>query len=449
MIRLSVPEYGRIYRDQVSDRVLQRLQRFDELHAKESGSAIFDWNHVHYVRALNRVGVIQVPGISIEILPKIDKSRDEKADQFGPAKADQNLAQRNLLFMLATTRDLPIQQRDIAKQQAQSLTILEFLIRLFAKRLLGELRRGIDHAYIRREENLRFIKGKILLSQQVKRNSARSDLTYVGYDDFIDDTLLNQIIKSTCRRLLSLARSQKTKQLIYEAMLELGDVADHEIELYQFDQVHLDRSSERYRVILDFCRFVYLQSTPAPSVGGEPSFCMLFPMDVLFEEFIGRFLKRHAGDFGLVSENVHIQAKSRRNWLLRNEDGQGKFRLKPDVLVSNDSETQLIIDTKWKRLLSDKEDSKNGVSQADIYQLYAYATRYDCERNILLFPLVDGATPKHYLLGGDEKGRNIRIEFIDLSRDLAANIDSFKHDLAKAVLGSKPSPKEKSLSAGY
>jgi 5-methylcytosine-specific restriction enzyme subunit McrC len=50
-----------------------------------------------------------------------------------------------------------------------------------------------------------------------------------------------------------------------------------------------------------------------------------------------------------------------------------------------------IIDTKWKRLSPDPLDRKHGVSQADVYQMMAYARVYGCERLMLLYPSVPGA----------------------------------------------------------
>ncbi len=51
-----------------------------------------------------------------------------------------------------------------------------------------------------------------------------------------------------------------------------------------------------------------------------------------------------------------------------------KFQIKPDILIGPRKAPSLnVIDTKWKRLKSSDEDDKNGVSQADMYQMYAYA----------------------------------------------------------------------------
>jgi 5-methylcytosine-specific restriction endonuclease McrBC regulatory subunit McrC len=49
----------------------------------------------------------------------------------------------------------------------------------------------------------------------------------------------------------------------------------------------------------------------------------------------------------------------------------------------------MVIDTKWK-LLSPGKKGRNGVAEADLYQLYAYARRYGCARSVLLYPHTNG-----------------------------------------------------------
>jgi 5-methylcytosine-specific restriction endonuclease McrBC regulatory subunit McrC len=110
MLRISLPEFGRIPRSQLGPRLLKRLKGFDEKHASSSNVCVFDWNHTHDIRAQNYVGVIQIPGLIVEILPKIDK---KATDIRGPyLKGDHQAlkAQHNLLYMLSLTKKIPIRE---------------------------------------------------------------------------------------------------------------------------------------------------------------------------------------------------------------------------------------------------------------------------------------------------------------------------------------------------
>ncbi len=436
MIELSIPEYGRIPRSDLGSTLLRRLQSFDEDHSRSSGSCIFDWSHLNYIRVQNYGGVVQVPRLRIQILPKIDTSHRTADQPYRQGEAAQSLAQANLLYMLAFTRRIPIRERDLAGLRLQKLPLLEALLRIFVERLLEELRQGIEHAYVIREENSRFVRGKLLLSEHVRHNVSRKDRVFVAYDDFVPDIWLNRILKATCARLVGLTSVTRTQQRLQEATFYFEGVRDVPIRRYHFGKVFLSRNAERFRELLDFCWVVLIESSPAPSFGLSHTFSLLFPMETLFEEFIARFIKRYSEDFGLHRNMIHIQAVRRRRWLLRDVANHGKFQLKPDIVI-DESPTipQVIIDTKWKRLKRDSEDSKNGVSQADLYQLFAYAHRYESPDNVLLYPQVEGVTAKSYSLDGDDAGKSIRIELIDLNRDLLKEKLAFKADLQRIVSG--------------
>ena len=65
-------------------------------------------------------------------------------------------------------------------------------------------------------------------------------------------------------------------------------------------------------------------------------------------------------------------------------------RLKPDVLVVSGSRVTAVIDAKYKRLAFSRE-RPSGVDQADLYQLAAYASRYEPEQVAALVYPYDGA----------------------------------------------------------
>ena len=67
-------------------------------------------------------------------------------------------------------------------------------------------------------------------------------------------------------------------------------------------------------------------------------------------------------------------------------DGAGNrvFWLKPDIALMEGGQVRYVLDAKWKRL--DPVKPNHDVSQADVYQLFAYGKRYGCRRVVLLYP---------------------------------------------------------------
>lgn len=434
-----ITEYERIYfadsvvsqelRDgvwYVSRRLAERLRAFDEEYARRNrGITVFDWAARAYVKATSYVGVIQVPGLTVEILPKTDKDNNTEDSLV--------LAQNNLLYMLSLTKTIPVEERDLAGLERQQMPLLEALITIFVRKLLDELRKGLDHAYLHHEENLLVLKGKLLFNQQVRHNAAHRELVFISYDDFMTDTPLNRIFKTTCRCLLNVSKSAGAQKHLREAMAVLDEVCDCEITDHHFERIHLTRNNERFAPLLTFCRMVLLNQSPAPAAGKKEMFSLLFPMEQLFEEFIATVIQRHATFFFPEINRcaIHIQAKGKREYLMIREDtGKRHFMLIPDIIVGGDSggKPRLILDTKWKRLQTSNENPKNGVSQADIYQLFAYAKHYGCRDNLLLYPKVREVGSAPYCLMTD-KDTKIRIELIDLNRDLRRDQPAFLNEL--------------------
>ncbi len=433
MKKISITEFGRIKRSEINQKALKRLQKFDERHANSSHQFIFDWSHVTYLRAQNYVGVIQIPGLLIEILPKIDTSPIEKFYKFNGEDPLFVNAQHNLLYMLSFTKKIPIRERDLASLRLQKMPLLEALASIFVEKLLREIRKGLDHSYVYREENSPYFKGKLLINKHIAHNIVHQEKVYIGYNEFLADTWLNRILKAACLKLLTMVETVRIQKRLREALLYFTDISKKNIQNHHFKKVTFTRNNRRFETLFDFSKAILLDSSPSPSKGKDKTFSLLFPMETLFEDFIAKFIKKYCHDFNLSSQSIHIQALKKGKWLLRKSDNSGAFRLKPDLIIDSEDKTpQLILDTKWKHLKTDQEDSKNGVSQADLYQLYAYANRYNSPDNILLYPKIDGVTPKRYSLDG-KFNKNIRIEFINLNFNLSKNRAAFLNELKSII----------------
>lgn len=448
MRRVIIREYGCFARDSVEPRLLRRLKRFDHACASTSGQTVFDWADVNVIRAQNYVGVIQLRGLIVEILPKITEIVDPVAP-FDVGLKERELAQKNLLYMLSVAGEIPFEERQLADQRSHRMPLIEALIDVFARALVRELRRGIPQAYVDRRENLVFVRGKVLHAINARMNAAHRERLFSEYQEFLADTPLNRILLATCCQLQQLYLRPRTLMALGEAELDLADVSHVQVTQEMFNSINLNRSTERFSAILGFCRMVLLGQTFVPGLGRARTFSLLFPMEKVFEGFVGGFIRRYPLEMGLTSAQVRLQSVGAAKWLVRTADGTGRFRLRPDILIEDSNgKTRSILDTKWKRPRTDVEDAKNGIAPSDMYQLYAYANRFNSPDNVLLYPAVAGVTPKVYYLEEAGVARRIRIEFLDITRDLYARRSELAGDLRR-LLGADEhitsSPNERTL----
>lgn len=99
-------------------------------------------------------------------------------------------------------------------------------------------------------------------------------------------------------------------------------------------------------------------------------------MNDLFERYITGLVKQ-------VTEYAVYQQHKEYRLLVNEHNGNDIFQLKPDIVVDN-GKTQIIMDTKWKSLTS---GNRSGVKREDLFQMYAYLTRYERAKTaILLYP---------------------------------------------------------------
>jgi len=417
--RLVVGEHSRITRLTsgrsdgcsvgVEAHLYDRLRHFDR-HGRSQADAVFDWRD-GYARTTQWVGVVQVPGLQVEILPKTDTGTTEFDSQ------DQCDARTNLLYMLAVGGDVPVRSRDVARLATRKAPLSETLAAIFAERLRQELLLGLERGYLHRQENLRCFKGKLLISEQAQANAAHRERFYCRFDEFSDDIGMNRIFKAACRVLLGATCSPATQDGLRQCLLLLDGVSDQEISDSDFASIAINRQNQRFEDVLGFCRLVLAGRSPTIQAGSTRSFSLVFDMNKVFERFIAAVLCRYVVP-RFEGMRIYPQAAKRSRHLMECQ-GAGILRLAPDILIEMGGRC-LVMDTKWK-LLSMAKRGLGGVSDGDLYQLYAYARRYGSWRNVLLYPWMVGLEARDFEVldkTDGKSGERISIRHVGLHRNL-------------------------------
>ena len=72
------------------------------------------------------------------------------------------------------------------------------------------------------------------------------------------------------------------------------------------------------------------------------------------------------------------------------------------------------MDTKWKRLF-DNPRANYGISQADMYQMYAYSKKYGTSEIWLLYPLNDEMRGRDNISFDSGDGTTVNVFFVDVA----------------------------------
>lgn len=326
------------------------------------------------LRARGVVGVIAAGGAALEILPKIDIPGEDGDRATGSIR-------RRLVHMLAVALNLKIDAGQVTALDWQRETLLEILIRLFSEKLVDAVRQGMPRRYVEHADDLPALRGRLNVTRQFTTLTVEPSRLACRYDALTPDIALNRIMKAAVTRLSRIARTTDNQRRLRELAFAYADIADVPVSALRWDDVVLDRTNGRWRELLNLARLLLGERFQTTSAGGSDGFSLLFEMNSLFEEYVARMLKRALADTDLC-----VVSQGGRLYCLESEDRRQVFQTRPDILIKRGDTVLQVIDTKWKRIAARIDDSKRGVSQADVYQMMAYGRLYQCGKLTLLYP---------------------------------------------------------------
>lgn len=384
--QITLTEFERIYERIIGKKDFGDIENFILKNSDENAPFLRIASGVggKFIQARNYVGILQTKsGLTIEILPKI---------------ADKNDAERSkavFIKMLRTLKNFPFKSSNLASLKTQNLPLLEIFISMFLCELEALVKKGIKSDYVALEENLNFLKGKLNINEQIKRNSIHKERFYVGYSEFLSDIKTNRIIKTTLKFLYKKSNSSKNQQKIREFLFMFDEVSTCDDYKNFFEKLIINRQVKHYEQTLLWCKIFLLDNSFTPHKGDDLAFALLFDMNALFESYVGNFIKKSFPGTILQHSEKHLVEYPK------------SFKLRPDIFLKD----KFIADTKWK-IISSKDD----ISQADLYQLYAYGKKHECSKLYLIYPKIDGARQETMKFRYDDE-MWLEILYFDLEKD--------------------------------
>jgi len=309
----------------------------------------------------SHVGVLNTPhGTQLEILPKIF-NRDGR--EFGQVQV------KNILIrMLCYLRSSPFRQSKRARLIDVSMPLMEVFLGYFLDQVNKIVKKGIRSDYVRQQENLFFMKGKLLIPNQIRANMVCMHRFYIEYDEYLMDRPENRLVRSALEVISSFTRMNSHQRLCRELLFYFDSVPPSNDYRNDLSLCTRDRSMAYYENVLDWCRLILSQQSPTASTGSIKSISLLFPMERIFEDYVAARLKKQFPDWRITSQ-------AGRYYLLK-QHGRNYYMLRPDLVVEKGL-NRVVADTKWK-LLGGDDTSKpaHSIDQADLYQMFAYGHKY-------------------------------------------------------------------------
>jgi len=307
-------------------------------------------------------------------------------------------------------------------QAAVSIDDQTSLLDLFAKVLNNAtrilLKRGIDRSYVEQTTEISGIKGKLAISETLKRNILHQQRTVCVFDEFSPDILTNQILVSTLRKLIRVKPLDKGLKLESRQLLYMfPGIRPITIKPSHFKQIRLNRNNRFYHFIIKVCEIIHQNILPGEEAGTYQFADFTRDerkMNQLFEHFVFNFYRLEQNTYKVKRDNIH--------WQFETEDDLSKShlpRMQTDItLISNDE--KIIIDAKYYRETMSAYYGSEKIKSGNLYQLFSYLMNQESDdpktkrtKGILLYPTIE----KEYDLKYAFRDHPIEIRTVNLNDD--------------------------------
>lgn len=321
----------------------------------------------------NYVGLIQMNnGFQIQVLPKIS---------FGEGNDDGNKETKKVfLKMLRSMKDFPSKVFNDASLKVDRMNLYELFINMYLQEVRQLVKRGIKSAYVSREDNLKYYKGKLLVGQQIRANIGHKERFYVSFDEFQPNRPENRLIKATLKKLQKLTASAENAKEIRQLLTAFEMVDPSTNYQKDFSMVIIGRNTKDYEMLMQWSKVFLMNKSFTIFSGSTVSRALLFPMESVYESYVAEQMKTI-----MTPAGWKVSSQDKGYYLFT--EPRRQFALRPDIVLEREGR-KIIMDTKWKSL-SDNEKANYDISQADMYQMFAYAKKYNTREIWLLYPVND------------------------------------------------------------
>ena len=306
------------------------------------------------------VGVMQVDGLTIEILPKIDNDGKSEA-----------IWQKTLIEMLRVTRKLKIHKVGEANVNQQQIHLLDIYFEWFLNEVQLLLHQGLIKQYYKETSNVKALKGKLEFAGHISKNLVHKERFFTTHQVYDKDHLIHQVLFKVLDIIEKCTKGSYLYSKCKTVQLDFPEVKSITVTESTFTQLPKNRKTVPYETALAIARLIILNYAPNVTSGSERMLALLFDMNSLWEEYILVRLKQVAAEKGFT-----IYGQNSKNFW-------SNISIRPDIVIEkgiDEEKETFIIDTKWKNI--------NGYlpSTQDLRQMFVYNVYWKSKKAMLLYP---------------------------------------------------------------
>ena len=236
-----------------------------------------------------------------------------------------------------------------------------------------QVKQGLHHEYIEDTDIIGTIRGRINFNLDTMTGLKHDRKLSCTFDDFSENNVLNQILKSTIS-LLTSAPIDKGRKSALKKLLPFF----HNVSLVSLDSVNwnyqFNRNNRTYQMLIGICHLVYKGLLQTQKDGS--TYLMDFfdeqRMSHLYEIFLLEYYRFHWRASGIRADSPEIK------WQLDDDNTNQLPSMQSDIVLSKEG-TYLIMDAKYYGSNMQSYMDKRSIRSAHLYQIFTYVKNKETE----------------------------------------------------------------------
>ena len=298
---------------------------------------------------------------------------------------------------------------------------------ILAKGISYQLKRGLHREYVYQTEETSVPRGKIDISDSIRRLSVIRNKLVCSHDEFSENSYLNRIVKTTVYELLKHDISTDYKKQLRRDMLFFQNVDLLDPGAIDW-HIRYDRNNKTYELLVGICYLTLRGLIHKEGSSGKTKL-----MDFLDDQEFSALYEKFLLEFYRQEYRGALKAESAvLNWNIEGDDYGFLPHMITDVTLRKGNKT-LIIDAKFYGRSMQQNMSKKSYHSGNMYQIYSYVKNMDKHHTgnvsgMLLYARTDEEiVPKGESFRIDNN--RITIDSLDLNREFKY----IREDLDKIV----------------
>lgn len=382
----------------LGDKIIDRLWQYND-----SNKNIYFEAIRHGVKFKNYVGVIQIGGTTIEILPKADKLNTH-------SKNEKDIWHKVLLKMLAHCKKIKVNAVSEASLRKKYQSLLDLYFELYLNEVSQLMQKGFIKKYNQNKGNILALKGRLDFSKNIQQNVIRQDRFHTIHQIYDYNHIVNQILYKALKVLKAISNSAYLIDGVNRLLANFPEINEIEINKNHFEKVINNRKTKHYTEALKIAKMILLNHSPDIKGGDENMLALLFDMNKLWEEYIYRMLLK------VNDSSIKVSFQNRDKFWEEKIIKPDIVITKTEIIDSKQIDIKYIIDTKWKVKEYAQPDDD------DLKQMYVYNMYWESEKSMLLYPTSkELSTNFGKFHKGREKTNNCKLGFVKVMRGNSLN----------------------------